>query len=105
MPATPGAVRTLRPATPAARPLSGLQERLPGLRPDRPLAGAVVTGCTLDSRAVQAGDLYAALSGSHAHGADFAAAAAQAGAAGFLTDPAGAQRCDAHGGPVLDADA
>ncbi len=104
MPATPGAVRTLRPASPAARLLSGLHERLPGLRPDRPLAGAVVTGCTLDSRAVQPGDLYAALPGSRVHGADFAAAAAHAGAAGFLTDPAGAQQCAGHGVPVLVAD-
>ena len=104
MPATPDAARTLRPASPAARPLSGLLERLPHLRPDRPLTGVVVTGCTLDSRAVQPGDLYAALSGAHAHGAEFAAAAAQSGAAGFLTDPAGAGRCASHGVPVLVAD-
>ena len=45
-----------------------------------------VTGVTLDSRAVQPGDLYAALPGARAHGADFAAQAAQAGAAAVLTE-------------------
>ena len=49
-----------------------------------------VTGVTLDSRAVRPGDLYAALPGSHAHGADFAAQAVAAGAVAVLTDAAGA---------------
>ncbi|MGL5865943.1 MAG: UDP-N-acetylmuramoyl-L-alanyl-D-glutamate--2,6-diaminopimelate ligase [Dermatophilaceae bacterium] len=51
-----------------------------------------VTGVTLDSRAVQPGDLYAALPGARVHGADFAAAAVAAGAGAVLTDPAGAGR-------------
>ena len=51
-----------------------------------------VTGVTLDSRAVQPGDLYAALPGARAHGADFAAQAAAAGAAAVLTDADGAAR-------------
>lgn len=51
-----------------------------------------VTGVTLDSRAVQPGDLYAALPGARAHGADFAAQAAQAGAAAVLTDADGVGR-------------
>jgi UDP-N-acetylmuramoyl-L-alanyl-D-glutamate--2,6-diaminopimelate ligase len=51
-----------------------------------------VTGVTLDSRAVLPGDLYAALPGARAHGADFAEAAARSGAVAVLTDPAGAQR-------------
>lgn len=105
MPATPdGAARTLRPAQPAARPLTGLVSELPGLRPDRSVDGDVVTGCTLDSRAVQPGDLYAALQGARAHGADFAEQAAGLGAAAFLTDEAGAGRCASYGVPVLVAD-
>ena len=105
MPATPdGAARTLRPAQPAARPLTGLLSELPGLRPDRPVDGVTLTGCTLDSRAVQPGDLYAALSGARAHGADFAEQAAGLGAAAFLTDEAGAGRCASYGVPVLVAD-
>ncbi len=111
MPATPdGAARTLRPAgalrpsQPDVRPLTGLLEQLPALRPDRPVGGAAVTGCTLDSRAVQPGDLYAALPGARAHGADFVGQAAAAGAAAFLTDEAGAARCSAYDVPVLVAD-
>jgi len=80
---------------------------VPGLVSDRPLGGRTVSGCTLDSRAVQAGDLYAALPGAHAHGADFAGAAVAAGAAAVLTDPEGAARipgASVSGVPVLVAD-
>ncbi|MGN6612824.1 MAG: UDP-N-acetylmuramoyl-L-alanyl-D-glutamate--2,6-diaminopimelate ligase, partial [Angustibacter sp.] len=48
-----------------------------------------VTGVTLDSRAIRPGDLYAALPGSRAHGAQFAAAARDLGAVAVLTDAAG----------------
>ena len=74
------------------------------MRPDRPLAGTVVTGCTHDSRAVRPGDLYAALPGTRAHGADFTGQAVAAGAVAVLTDGAGAARAGAHGVPVLVAD-
>jgi UDP-N-acetylmuramoyl-L-alanyl-D-glutamate--2,6-diaminopimelate ligase len=60
-------------------------------------SAAQVTGVTLDSRAVRPGDLYAALPGARAHGADFAAAAAAAGAVAAVTDPAGAERVRAAG--------
>jgi UDP-N-acetylmuramoyl-L-alanyl-D-glutamate--2,6-diaminopimelate ligase len=69
-----------------------------------PASDVAPTGCTLDSRAVRPGDLYAALPGARAHGADFAASAAAAGAVALLTDPAGEQRCAATGLPVLLAD-
>ncbi|HET9630830.1 MAG TPA: UDP-N-acetylmuramoyl-L-alanyl-D-glutamate--2,6-diaminopimelate ligase [Terrabacter sp.] len=49
----------------------------------------LVTGVTLDSRAVVPGDLYAALPGFNVHGARFAADAVAAGAAAVLTDAAG----------------
>jgi len=55
-----------------------------GRAPDAP-----VTGVTLDSRAVRPGDLYAALPGSRAHGAQFAGDAAAAGAVACLTDTEG----------------
>ncbi len=68
-------------------------------------AGEVaVTGVTLDSRTVLAGDLYAALPGFNTHGASFAAAAVDSGAAAVLTDPAGARVIDEAGAlrvPVL----
>jgi len=48
-----------------------------------------VTGVSLDSRRVRPGDLYAALPGQHAHGAQFAAQALAHGAVAVLTDAAG----------------
>jgi UDP-N-acetylmuramoyl-L-alanyl-D-glutamate--2,6-diaminopimelate ligase len=59
------------------------------------------TGVTHDSRAVQPGDLYAALPGAHAHGADFARDAAAAGAVAALTDDAGAEAVRAAGLPAV----
>ena len=50
----------------------------------------VVTGVTLDSRAIRPGDLYAALPGANLHGADFVDAAISRGAVAVLTDPTGA---------------
>ncbi len=55
-------------------------------------ARLAVGGVSLDSRAVRTGDLYAALPGARAHGADFVPAALAAGAVAVLTDPAGAAR-------------
>nr|WP_240630344.1 UDP-N-acetylmuramoyl-L-alanyl-D-glutamate--2,6-diaminopimelate ligase [Specibacter cremeus] len=61
-----------------------------GARP--PADGApAVTGVSLDSRAVAAGDLYVAVPGAHRHGAEFAAQAVAAGAAAILTDDDGAR--------------
>jgi UDP-N-acetylmuramoyl-L-alanyl-D-glutamate--2,6-diaminopimelate ligase len=62
------------------------------------------TGVTHDSRAVQRGDLYAALPGAHAHGADFARDAAAAGAVAALTDPSGADAVAAAGLPAVVVD-
>ncbi|MCV6597741.1 MAG: UDP-N-acetylmuramoyl-L-alanyl-D-glutamate--2,6-diaminopimelate ligase [Mangrovicoccus sp.] len=53
-------------------------------------SGVMVTGLTVDSRAVRDGMLFAALPGSAVHGARFATKAQAAGAAAILTDPAGA---------------
>lgn len=52
-------------------------------------ASQPVSGITLDSREVQPGDLYVALSGAKAHGATFVPAAVAQGAAAVLTDSAG----------------
>jgi UDP-N-acetylmuramoyl-L-alanyl-D-glutamate--2,6-diaminopimelate ligase len=48
-----------------------------------------VTGLTVDSRRVQPGHLFAALPGTHAHGADFIPAAVAQGAGAILTDRSG----------------
>ncbi|HEX4725325.1 MAG TPA: UDP-N-acetylmuramoyl-L-alanyl-D-glutamate--2,6-diaminopimelate ligase [Pseudonocardiaceae bacterium] len=65
-------------------------------------AGATtVTGVTLRAQYVRPGDLFAALPGAHAHGADFAADALAAGAVAVLTDPLGADRPALRDVPLL----
>jgi UDP-N-acetylmuramoyl-L-alanyl-D-glutamate--2,6-diaminopimelate ligase len=103
-PSLPPQSQSLRPADPVPRPLPHLLAEVPGLRPAGDLGGTLVTGCTLDSRAVRPGDLYAALPGARAHGADFAASAVAAGAAAVLTDERGAAQLAGSGVPVLVAD-
>ncbi len=72
------------------------------LEPDAASGGATgLTGVALDSRSVVAGDLYAALPGSHAHGAQFCAQAAVRGAVAVLTDEAGRDQAVDAGLPVL----
>ncbi len=98
-----------RPERVPVRPLSGLAALL-GLRTsDRDAHGlgsargqrAGLTGITHDSRGVRPGDLYAALPGSHVHGARYCSAAAAAGAVAVLTDPSGRQAAVASGLPVF----
>ncbi|MBC7310581.1 MAG: UDP-N-acetylmuramoyl-L-alanyl-D-glutamate--2,6-diaminopimelate ligase, partial [Tetrasphaera sp.] len=60
-------------------------------------SSTTVHGVTLDSRAVRAGDLYAALPGANTHGGSFAASAAAAGAAAVLTDERGQQLVEQAG--------
>ena len=93
----------IRPSHPQARPLSGLGLLLgvkltagSGAEPFSP-----VSGVTHDSRAIQPGDLYAALPGTRVHGAEFSPAAVAAGAVAILTDPAGRDRAAATGVPVF----
>ena len=57
-----------------------------------------VTGISLNSRAIQPGDLYLALPGSQRHGAEFAEQAVAAGAVAVLTDDDGGRRLGAPGG-------
>lgn len=60
-----------------------------------------VTGVTLRAHHVRPGDLFAALPGSRAHGADYARQALAAGAVAVLTDPTGATRPALAGVPLL----
>lgn len=57
----------------------------------------VVTGATMDSADVRAGEVFLALSGLKKHGAQYAAAAVDAGAVAVITDEAGAQLCEESG--------
>lgn len=59
--------------------------------------GVTVTGISIDSREVQPGDLYVALPGAKAHGAQFADAARRLGARAVLTDQQGADLIHADG--------
>ncbi len=90
-----------RPERVSATPLAELADQL-GLT--APEGAAEVTGITHDSRAVRPGDLYAALPGARAHGADFVTQAVGLGATAVLTDPAGTERAAATGLPVLTVD-
>jgi len=64
-------------------------------------AAVAVTGVTLRAAEVRPGDLFAALAGARAHGADFVAQAVAAGAVAVLTDPAGLARARSAAVPVL----
>ncbi|UUZ45840.1 UDP-N-acetylmuramoyl-L-alanyl-D-glutamate--2,6-diaminopimelate ligase [Janibacter limosus] len=57
----------------------------------------VVTGVSLDTATLRPGDLWAALPGARAHGADFADPALEAGAVAVLTDADGVSRLTAKG--------
>ncbi|QUF03059.1 UDP-N-acetylmuramoyl-L-alanyl-D-glutamate--2,6-diaminopimelate ligase [Actinosynnema pretiosum subsp. pretiosum] len=64
-------------------------------------APVLVTGVTLRAQHVLPGDLFAALPGARAHGADFAAEAVRRGAVAVLTDEDGASRPELRDVPVL----
>src|SRR5699024_11592058 len=51
-----------------------------------------VMGISMNSKTVQAGDLYAAVAGAHHHGADYLDQALLAGAVAVLTDDRGVER-------------
>jgi len=90
----------LRPATPHRVSLGDVG-RVVGVEMPAGAAGVELTGMAQAAAGVRPGDLYLARPGRRAHGADFAAAARAAGAVAALTDPAGAQRCEAAGMPVV----
>ncbi len=92
----------IRPARPVPRPLSGLAELLGVGRAESVADGpGRLTGVTHDSRAVQPGDLYAALPGARTHGAMHAEQAVAAGAVAILTDPDGRDLAARAGVPVF----
>ncbi|MDR7253862.1 UDP-N-acetylmuramoyl-L-alanyl-D-glutamate--2,6-diaminopimelate ligase [Nocardioides sp. BE266] len=86
-----------RPRSAPSTPASELAEWLRGaadvsVRGDLDVA---VSGMSLSTARIQPGDLYAAVPGTRAHGADFADQALSAGAVVVLTDPAGLERLPA----------
>jgi len=91
---------SLRPEHPVARPLAQLVAEF-GLDCRGDLDGVEVTGAALASSAVEPGDLYVGVPGRNAHGASYAAAAAEAGAVAVLTDEDGAALAAESGLPVI----
>ena len=83
-----------RPRTPPTTPASALAAWL-GARADVAVHGDLdvpVSGISLSTARIRPGDLYVALPGARAHGADFAPQALASGAVAVLTDPAGLDR-------------
>ncbi|MCW2818264.1 MAG: UDP-N-acetylmuramoylalanyl-D-glutamate--2,6-diaminopimelate ligase, partial [Marmoricola sp.] len=81
----------LRPSSPPHTPLTEVLAWT-GATLTSPGADAVeVSGLSLSSQRVRAGDVYAALPGSRAHGATYAVDAVAAGAVAVLTDVEGAE--------------
>ncbi len=68
---------------------------------DQQTSQLAISGITLDSRAVLAGDVFAALPGHETHGARFASDAVALGAVAILSDEVGARTCAELDVPVL----
>ncbi|MDQ0575125.1 Mur ligase family protein [Agromyces albus] len=90
----------LRPQHPSPRSVHGLAEAF-GLEVRGDVDGLEITGAALSSATVRPGDLYVGVPGRNAHGADFTAAARDAGAVAVLTDETGAVRAAGAGLPIL----
>ncbi|TQF73594.1 UDP-N-acetylmuramoyl-L-alanyl-D-glutamate--2,6-diaminopimelate ligase [Rhodococcus spelaei] len=96
----PGGLRPAHPPTTevaALAELIGADLRWIGDPSERP----TVTGVELRAQGIEPGDLFAALPGARAHGAEFAGTALERGATAVLTDEAGLAVIEAaHAGPV-----
>ncbi|MCK2036457.1 UDP-N-acetylmuramoyl-L-alanyl-D-glutamate--2,6-diaminopimelate ligase [Microbacterium sp. SSW1-49] len=93
----------LRPANPPRRELSELVSRFAReVRGDT--TGITVTGITLATADLRAGEAFVAIQGVNRHGADFAIAAAEKGAVAIITDDAGATIAQDAGLPILVVD-
>ncbi|MFC5816445.1 UDP-N-acetylmuramoyl-L-alanyl-D-glutamate--2,6-diaminopimelate ligase [Nonomuraea harbinensis] len=91
----------MRPTDSPPRPLTALATMLDAETGTARSPHAALTGVTHDSRQARRGDLYVALRGERAHGADFSAEAMARGAVAVLTDAAGRDAAVATGLPVL----
>ncbi|WP_417510796.1 UDP-N-acetylmuramoyl-L-alanyl-D-glutamate--2,6-diaminopimelate ligase [Microbacterium sp.] len=77
-----------RPRNVVARSLADVVAQLSGARIEGD-DSVLLTGVSLDSRTILPGDLYAAVPGAHAHGAQFIRAALDRGARAVITDEEG----------------
>ncbi|MBQ3357459.1 MAG: UDP-N-acetylmuramoyl-L-alanyl-D-glutamate--2,6-diaminopimelate ligase [Microbacterium sp.] len=93
----------LRPANPPRRQLSELASRF--ARDTRgEVQGVAVSGITLATADLRAGEAFVAIRGVNRHGAEFSAAAAEKGAVAIITDDDGAAIAESVGLPILIVD-
>lgn len=90
----------LRPEHPPRRDLSELARRF-GERTVGDVEGTVLTGITLATADLRAGEAFVAIRGVHRHGAEFAATAAERGAVAVVTDEDGAAIAASAGLPIV----
>lgn len=90
----------LRPDDPPQRALTDLAARFATATRGE-LAGIALTGITLATADLRAGEVFVALQGVNKHGAEFAVAAAERGAAAVITDEVGAVIAAAAGLPIV----
>lgn len=93
----------LRPENPPARSLAELAERF-GRDVRGEVAGVPLTGVTLATADLRAGEAFVAIRGVNRHGAEFAAVAAEKGAVAIVTDAAGADLAESAGLPIVVVD-
>ncbi|GAA1731953.1 UDP-N-acetylmuramyl-tripeptide synthetase [Microbacterium paludicola] len=93
----------LRPENPPKRTLSELAERF-GRDSRGSLEGVEVRGVTLATSDLHPGEVFVAINGRNRHGAEFAQAAADAGAVAIVTDAAGADIAEPAGLPIVIVD-
>ncbi|MEV4735479.1 MULTISPECIES: Mur ligase family protein [unclassified Microbacterium] len=93
----------LRPANPPRRELSELASRFArDVRGDA--TGVTLTGITLATADLRAGEAFVAIQGVNRHGAEFAPVAAEKGAVAIITDDAGADIAASAGLPIVVVD-
>lgn len=93
----------LRPADPPRRSLAELADRFAqDVRGD--LSGVELSGITLATADLRAGEAFVAIQGVNRHGAEFAQQAADQGAVAVITDAAGADIAASAGLPIVIVD-
>ncbi|WCM56471.1 Mur ligase family protein [Microbacterium sp. EF45047] len=93
----------LRPADPPRRALAELADRFArDVRGD--IADVHLSGITLATADLRAGEAFVAIQGVNRHGAEFAGTAAEKGAVAIITDAAGAELAASAGLPIVVVD-
>ena len=101
--ATPNLPPVLRPERPPQRDLAELARRF-GVRHVGEVDGTTLTGITLATADLRAGEAFVAIRGVNRHGAEFAATAAERGAVAVITDADGAEIAGPAGLPIVVVD-